>query len=79
MALIFFLLDIPDQPGTESSLEHRLKQVNILGFICLVPGIICLCLVLQYGDTTYNVSAPRAFDILNTTLLFWTTPLTCKP
>ncbi|KFG86085.1 putative MFS multidrug transporter [Metarhizium anisopliae] len=54
MALIFFLLDIPDQPGTESSLEHRLKQVNILGFICLVPGIICLCLVLQYGGTTYK-------------------------
>ncbi|KAF5132732.1 Efflux pump aflT [Metarhizium anisopliae] len=54
MALIFFLLDIPDQPGTKSSLEHRLKQVNILGFICLVPGIICLCLVLQYGGTTYK-------------------------
>ncbi|OAA37406.1 Major facilitator superfamily domain, general substrate transporter [Metarhizium rileyi] len=59
MVLIFFLLDVPDQPGTQLSLQDRLRQANILGFICLVPGIICLCLLLQYGGTTYAWSDRR--------------------
>lgn len=56
MVLIFFLLHIPDRPGTKTSLTDKLRQVNALGFLCLIPGIVCLCLVLQWGGTTYAVS-----------------------
>ncbi|KAI1078873.1 putative MFS multidrug transporter [Whalleya microplaca] len=53
MLLVFFLLHVPDQPGTKIPLKEKLRQANPLGFICLVPGIVCLCLVLQWGGTTY--------------------------
>ncbi|KAI0881985.1 putative MFS multidrug transporter [Annulohypoxylon maeteangense] len=54
MVLVFLLLHVPDQPGTKISPKEKLYQANLLGFICLVPGIICLCLVLQWGGTTYS-------------------------
>ncbi|KAI2465940.1 putative MFS multidrug transporter [Annulohypoxylon bovei var. microspora] len=44
MVLVFFLLHVPNQPGTKISLKDKIYQANILGF---------LCLVLQWGGTTY--------------------------
>lgn len=55
MLLVFFLLRVPAQPDTKLSPREKLRQANLLGFICLVPGIVCICLVLQYGGTTYSV------------------------
>ena len=56
MILIVFLLHLPEEPGTKKPLKDKVRQANALGVICLVPGIICLCLVLQWGGTTYPVS-----------------------
>ena len=56
MVLIFFLLQIPDRPSTNKPLKQKLQQLNILGLLALFPGIICLCLALQWGGTTYAVS-----------------------
>lgn len=56
LVLVFFLLHIPNQPGTNTPLKDKLRQLNILGILCLVPGIVCLCLALQWGGTTYSVS-----------------------
>ncbi|KAJ3493733.1 hypothetical protein NLG97_g4550 [Lecanicillium saksenae] len=53
MLLVQFLLHAPEQPGTIKSFKEQLKQSNALGFICLVPGVVSLCLALQYGGTTY--------------------------
>jgi hypothetical protein len=60
MVLIFFLLQIPDRPNTKIPFKDKLRRLNILDLLALLPGVICLCLVLQWGGTTYAVSfAPR--------------------
>lgn len=52
----FFLLEIPDRPNTKILLKDKLRQLNALGLLALFPGVICLCLALQWGGTTYAVS-----------------------
>lgn len=56
MVLVFLLLHLPDQPGTDIRFKEKLRQANAPAFFCLVPGIVCLCLALQWGGTTYSVS-----------------------
>lgn len=56
MGLVFFLFHMPERPVNEMPFTSKLRQLNALGFLCLVPGIVCLCLVLQWGGTTYDVS-----------------------
>lgn len=56
MVFVFFLLDIPDRPGMDKPLKEKLRQLNFLGLLALFPGIVCLCLALQWGGTKYAVS-----------------------
>jgi hypothetical protein len=58
MVLIFFLLQIPDRPNTKIPFKDKLRQLNVLGLLALLPGIVCLCMALQWGGTTYAVSFP---------------------
>lgn len=37
-------------------MKEKIQQLNIQGLIALFPGVVCLCLALQWGGTTYNVS-----------------------
>lgn len=61
MVLVFFLLQVPDRPKTEVTLKDKLRQSNALGLLALIPGIISLCLALQWGGTTYAVSLGSKF------------------
>jgi MFS family permease len=56
MAVIFLLLEIPNRPNTQKALEEKLRQLNGLGILAILPGIVCLCLALQWGGTKYAVS-----------------------
>jgi hypothetical protein len=56
MVLIFFLLYIPDRPTTKIPFKDKLRQLNALGLLALLPGVVCLWLALQWGGTTYAVS-----------------------
>lgn len=56
MVFVFFLLRVPDRSNTTDTLKHKLQQLNIEGLLALVPGVICLCLALQWGGFTYSVS-----------------------
>ncbi|KAI1453994.1 putative MFS multidrug transporter [Annulohypoxylon moriforme] len=67
--LVFLLLHLPDQPGTKISLKEKLYQTNLLGFSCIVPGIICLCLVLQWGGTTYPWNDGRIIALFTVSFL----------
>ena len=59
MVFVFFLLRVPDRSKTDT-LKHKLLQLNIEGLLALLPGVICLCLALQWGGFTYSVSfGPR--------------------
>lgn len=56
MVFTSFLLKVPDRANTKIPLKDKLRQLNALGMLALVPGVICLCLALQWGGTTYAVS-----------------------
>jgi MFS family permease len=56
LVFIFFLLQVPDRPNTNIPLKNKLQKLNGLGLLALLPGVICLCLALQWGGTTYAVS-----------------------
>lgn len=61
MVFIFFLLQIPDRPSAKIPFKDKLRQLNVLGLLALLPGVVCLCLALQWGGTTYAVSRAWAF------------------
>ncbi|KAA6409271.1 MAG: MFS multidrug transporter [Lasallia pustulata] len=64
MVLIFFLLQVPDRPNTKITFKDKLRQLNALGLLALLPGIVCLCLALQWGGTTYAWSEGRIIALL---------------
>jgi len=69
MVFIFFLLQIPDRPNTKIPLKDKLLQLNALGVLALLPGVVCLCLALQWGGTTYAVSFRTRFSFRKTYFL----------
>ncbi|PVH73002.1 MFS general substrate transporter [Cadophora sp. DSE1049] len=64
LILVPFLLDIPDRPNTKVPLNDKLRQLNALGMLALLPGVVCLCLALQWGGTTYAWSEARIIVLL---------------
>ncbi|KAH6892599.1 MFS multidrug transporter [Thelonectria olida] len=64
MVLVFFLLEIPERPSTKLPFKDKLRQLNFLGMLVLVPGVICLCLALQWGGTKYAWSEGRIIALL---------------
>ncbi|PWY82108.1 MFS general substrate transporter [Aspergillus heteromorphus CBS 117.55] len=64
LVLVFFLLDIPDRPSTKIPLQDKLRQLNFVGILALLPGVICLCLALQWGGTKYAWSEGRIVALL---------------
>ena len=70
MVLIFFLLRIPDREETHVPLREKLRQLNALGLVALLPGVVCLCLALQWGGTVYSVSARPSVEICSMRVLF---------
>ncbi|KAK5011772.1 hypothetical protein LTR28_004366 [Elasticomyces elasticus] len=58
MVLVFFLLQIPVRPTSAIPLKEKLKQLNLMGLAALVPGVVALCLALQWGGSTYAIWKP---------------------
>lgn len=61
MLFVFLFLHIPSRSKNANTLKHKLRQLNAEGLIALIPGVICLCLALQWGGFTYSVSAESVF------------------
>ncbi|TVY80635.1 Rubrofusarin-specific efflux pump aurT [Lachnellula suecica] len=64
MVFIFFLLSVPDRPNTSIPLKDKVRQLNGLGMLALLPGVVCLCLALQWGGITYSWSGGRIIALL---------------
>ncbi|RDH35972.1 MFS general substrate transporter [Aspergillus welwitschiae] len=64
LVVVFFLLHIPAQPATNTPLQEKLRQLNLSGMVALIPGVVCLCLALQWAGTTYNWSNGRIIALL---------------
>jgi hypothetical protein len=76
MVFVFFLLHIPDRPDTKIPFKDKLRQLNALGLLALLPGVVCLCLALQWGGTTYAVSLHLDFLPRRLIFLSWASRLT---
>ncbi|RAK97340.1 MDR family MFS transporter [Aspergillus ibericus CBS 121593] len=65
LVIVFFLLHIPDdRPTANAPLKEKLRQLNALGMAVLIPGVVCLCLALEWGGTTYRWSNGRIMALL---------------
>ncbi|PKX96433.1 putative MFS aflatoxin efflux pump [Aspergillus novofumigatus IBT 16806] len=64
MAAIPFCLKVPDRNTTNVSWMEKLKQLDILGLCCLVPGVVCLVLALQWGGQKYDWNNSRIIVLL---------------
>lgn len=51
--VVILFLKIPKQKSSSLSLKQQFDQLDPLGTLCFIPGIICLLLALQWGGTTY--------------------------
>ncbi|KAL1892227.1 hypothetical protein Sste5346_007183 [Sporothrix stenoceras] len=56
LVFVFFFLQVPSRLGTDGdlTLREKLSQLNFEGLAALLPGVICLCLALQWGGFTYS-------------------------
>ncbi|OTA52369.1 MFS general substrate transporter [Hypoxylon sp. EC38] len=64
MAVTLFLLKIPDQGTTKTTIKNRLAQLDIYGTALILPGCICLLLALQWGGSTYAWNNGRIIALL---------------
>jgi len=55
-----------DEPldTTTATFKERFLQFDPLGSMCLIPGIICLLLALQWGGSLYAWSDGRTIALL---------------
>ncbi|KAF7552489.1 hypothetical protein G7046_g7396 [Stylonectria norvegica] len=53
MVVIFFILDIGGQDTANVPLSEKLRQIDVLGTMFLIPSVVCLLLALQWGGQTY--------------------------
>ena len=50
-----FTIKVPNSTTVTLSVKEKLLQLDPVGILCLVPGVICLVLVLQWGGQQYAV------------------------
>ncbi|KAE8139154.1 major facilitator superfamily domain-containing protein [Aspergillus pseudotamarii] len=62
--LVSILLQVPDRSHIRMPLKDKLWQLNMMGLVALLPGVVCLCLALQLGGTTYAWSEGRVVALL---------------
>ncbi|RHZ45562.1 putative MFS aflatoxin efflux pump [Aspergillus thermomutatus] len=64
MVAIAFCLKVPDRNTTKVSWTEKLKQLDVPGICCLIPGVVCLVLALQWGGQTYAWNNARIIALL---------------
>lgn len=64
IVIIFFLLQIPDRKETKISTRKKLAQLDSLGTLVLIPGVVCLLLALQWGGLEYEWRSSRIIALL---------------
>jgi MFS family permease len=53
LAVVFFFFSNPDRQYSHMPFKARLRQVDLVGAVFLICGIVCLLLALQWGGQTY--------------------------
>lgn len=63
-AFIFLFVRSNKVTTAKLSFVDKIKQTDLPGLLCLVPGVICLLLALQWGGATYDWSNGRIIALL---------------
>lgn len=61
MAIIVVILNVPDRDTTKLPLRAKVSQLDIIGTVMFIPGVISLLLALQWGGLTYTVCRMHTF------------------
>lgn len=64
MVFIYLLLQIPDRATTHLPNREKLAQLDSIGILFLLPGVICLLLALQWGGSKYAWGSGRIIALL---------------
>ncbi|KAL4767956.1 major facilitator superfamily domain-containing protein [Aspergillus nidulans var. acristatus] len=54
LVILFLLPAFAGSENRESGIGNKIRQMDVPGSLCLLPGVICLLLALQWGGTKYN-------------------------
>lgn len=68
MAVRALTIKVPNSKTVTISAKEKLLQLDPLGISCLVPGVICLVLALQWGGQQYAVGF-KQLHLNSTTLM----------
>ena len=64
VAILVFLLKLPNANVAKTSARRQLAQLDPLGNLFFLPGILCLLLALQWGGTVYDWENGRIIALL---------------
>ncbi|KAI1195074.1 major facilitator superfamily domain-containing protein [Nemania serpens] len=64
LAIIIFLLHVPDRKETKLSTRAKLSQLDFAGTIALLPAVVSLILALQWGGLTLPWNDRRVIALL---------------
>jgi hypothetical protein len=53
MATVLFFFKNPNRPSSDMTFRKKLDELDLIGALFLVPGVVCLLLALQWGGTMY--------------------------
>ncbi|KAK6496238.1 hypothetical protein TWF481_002262 [Arthrobotrys musiformis] len=64
LVVILFWLHIPEQDTMKHPWAEKLLQLDAVGTLMLVPGVVCLVLAMQWGGQKYEWSNGRIIVLL---------------
>ncbi|KAE8356484.1 major facilitator superfamily domain-containing protein [Aspergillus coremiiformis] len=64
LVIFFFIAPFRGSKKDEVGFLNQLKQMDLPGTMCLIPGIVCLLLALQWGGSVYPWKNGRVVALL---------------
>lgn len=50
---VFFFFSNPERKHADMTFKQKLKEIDVVGALLLICGVVCLLLALQWGGSTY--------------------------
>jgi len=57
--IISLILHVPAPKASAKTIREKINQLDPIGTVLFIPGVVCLLLALQWGGSTYAWSSSR--------------------